>query len=125
MLFRSSLSYRYDPVALSRDVPNLDVNFPSDVVTITVFAAVTDSAGQPSYAARVFALHGSELLIPPVPDASISYTLSNRSGISRTTVGNSNLISVGYGRVQPARDAASAPAGLAIFSLRQNGRWVS
>ena len=72
------LTYDYDPVNLAAGVPMLDVDFfgtpvAADVVTVSLFGEGRDSAGQPSYAARVVTLHGAEFLnltpVPPDPTA--------------------------------------------------------
>ena len=55
------IAYHYDPVALARDFPNLDLNPPADVITISLFAQGTNSVGQPAYAAAAVVLHGQEL----------------------------------------------------------------
>ena len=56
----------------------LDVDFfgtpvAADVVTVSLFGEGMDSAGRPSYAARVVALHGAEFLnltpVAPAPNA--------------------------------------------------------
>ena len=69
------LTYDYDPVGLAAGVPILDVErngvpVAADVVTVSLFGQGTDSAGQPSYAARVVTLHGPEFLnlAPVAPD---------------------------------------------------------
>ena len=69
------LTYDYDPVGLASGVPILDVErngqpVAADVVTVSLFGQGTDSDGQPSYAARVVTLHGSEFLnlTPVAPD---------------------------------------------------------
>ena len=69
------LTYEYDPVGLATGVPILDVErfgepVAADVVTVSLFGQGTDSAGQPSYAARVMTLHGAEFLnlSPVAPD---------------------------------------------------------
>ena len=59
----NGLTYDYDPVGLAAGVPILDVDFfgtpvAADVVTVSLFGEGRDSAGQPSYAARVVTLHG-------------------------------------------------------------------
>jgi hypothetical protein len=118
-----NLSYRYDPVSLSRDFPNLDTDFPADLITVTLFAPVTDSAGQPLYAARMLVLHGPDLLVPAIPSPTVTYNLSGRSGLARTTSTNSGTVTVGYSRVQPAAGSRS-PAGVAVFTLRQNNKVV-
>ena len=71
----SGLTYDYDPVGLAAGVPILDVErdgrpVAADVVTVSLFGEGTDSAGQPSYAARVVTLHGAEFLnlTPVAPD---------------------------------------------------------
>jgi hypothetical protein len=61
----ASVPYRYDPVALASDFPNLDMDFvghAGDLVTISLFGS-----GPQGQAARVLALHGTELLNLPVP----------------------------------------------------------
>jgi len=72
------LTYDYDPVGLAVGVPILDVErfgqpVAADVVTVSLFGEGTDSGGQPSYAARVVTLHGSEFLnltpVAPGPNA--------------------------------------------------------
>ena len=69
----NGLTYDYDPVGLAAGVPILDVErngqpVAADVVTVSLFGEGRDSAGQPSYAARVVTLHGAEFLnLTPVP----------------------------------------------------------
>jgi hypothetical protein len=69
----NELTYDYDPVGLADGVSILDVErhgrpVAADVVTVSLFGEGTDSAGRPSYAARVLTLHGAEFLnLPPVP----------------------------------------------------------
>ena len=72
------LTYEYDPVNLAAGVPILDVErngvpVAADVVTVSLFGERTDSEGQPSYAARVLTLHGTEFLnltpVTPGPNA--------------------------------------------------------
>ena len=74
----NGLTYDYDPVGLVAGVPILDVErdgvpVAADVVTVSLFGEGRDSAGQPSYAARVLTLHGAEFLnlspVPPGPNA--------------------------------------------------------
>ena len=71
----NGLTYDYDPVGLADGVPILDVErfgelVAADVVTVSLFGEGRDSAGQPSYAARVVTLHGAEFLnlTPVSPD---------------------------------------------------------
>ena len=71
----NGLTYDYDPVGLAAGVPILDVErygrpVAADVVTMSLFGEGRDSAGQPSYAARVVTLHGAEFLnlTPVAPD---------------------------------------------------------
>ena len=72
----NGLTYDYDPVGLAAGVSILDVErngqpVAADVVTVSLFGEGTDSAGQPSYAARVVTLHGPELLnLEPVAPGS-------------------------------------------------------
>ena len=70
------LTYDYDPVDLAAGVPILDVErfgepVAADVVTVSLFGEGRDSAGQPSYAARIVTLHGAEFLnlTPVAPDS--------------------------------------------------------
>ena len=74
----NGLTYDYNPVSLAAGVPILDVErfgqpVAADVVTVSLFGEGTDSEGQPSYAARVVTLHGSEFLnltpVAPGPNA--------------------------------------------------------
>ena len=74
----NGLTYDYDPVGLAAGVSILDVErngqpVAADVVTVSLFGEGRDSAGQPSYAARVLTLHGAEFLnltpVPPDPTA--------------------------------------------------------
>ena len=74
----NGLTYDYDPVGLAVGVPILDVErdgvpVAADVVTVSLFGEGRDSAGQPSYTARIVTLHGPEFLnltpVPPDPDA--------------------------------------------------------
>jgi hypothetical protein len=63
---RRRFDYHYDPVALARDFPNLDVEQfgraeAADIITVTLFASGEDTEGNPMHAARVVALHGIEL----------------------------------------------------------------
>jgi len=60
------LSYRYDPMALAVDFPNLDIDFSgtpqaADAISITLFASGRHADGSPAHAARVLTLHGQEL----------------------------------------------------------------
>ena len=71
----NGLTYEYDPVGLAAGVPILDVErfgdpVAADVVTVSLFGEGRDSAGQPSYAARIVTLHGAEFLnlTPVAPD---------------------------------------------------------
>ncbi len=71
----NGLTYDYDPVGLAAGVSILDVErdgqpVAADVVTVSLFGEGRDSAGQPSYAARVVTLHGAEFLnlAPVAPD---------------------------------------------------------
>ena len=72
---QNGLRCDYGPVGLAARVPSLDVErngcpVAADGVTVSRFGEGTDSAGQPSYAARVLTLHGPEFqnLTPVAPD---------------------------------------------------------
>jgi len=61
-----------DLVTLARDYPNLDVSMfgqpeAADLITISVVASGNSAAGQLTVAARVVALHGTELLNLAIP----------------------------------------------------------
>jgi len=65
----NAMAFTHSPGALATDFPNLDTNLPADVVTVTLFGTGT-SGGQPTYAAKVLALHGSDLFNMPHAAAS-------------------------------------------------------
>lgn len=74
----NGLTYNHDPLGLATGVPILDVERHGrpvvfDGITVSLFGEGTDSAGQPSYAARVVTLHAPEFLnhspVPPDPTA--------------------------------------------------------
>ena len=72
---QNGLRCDYGPVGLAAGVSILDVErhgqpVAADMVTVSLFGEGTDSAGQPSYAARVLTLHGAEFLnlTPVSPD---------------------------------------------------------
>jgi hypothetical protein len=121
-----TVSYRFDPVALARTFPNLSVNPLVDVVTITVFATGTDANRNPTYAAKVLALHGAELFNLPIPTPTNiqTFTVVPRGGSSITSAGESRATTTGYARIQPNTGSAT-PSGTAIFGFRQNNVLVS
>ena len=53
-----------------------------------------------------------------------SFTIANRAGVSLTSAGGSDSATVGYARIQPARNNAT-PSGMAIFGFRQGGVLVT
>jgi uncharacterized protein (TIGR03437 family) len=55
---------------------------------------------------------------------SLTYYISNRSGISRTTSGTESAVQVGYARVTPGV-GLTAPSGIAIFNYSDNGILLS
>ena len=78
----NGLTYDYDPVGLAAGVSILDVErngqpVAADVVTVSLFGEGRDSAGQPSYAARILTLHGPEFLnlTPVSPDPTAIHDL--------------------------------------------------
>ena len=52
------------------------------------------------------------------------YSVNNRGGVSLTSAGSAETLSVGYARIQPSV-GATTPSGLAIFGFRQNGILIS
>ncbi len=69
-LSSSSFTYRYDPVALGHDFPNLDPPQEGDgaagfdMVNMSLLASGTDNGGQPRYRARQLLLRGADLFVP-------------------------------------------------------------
>jgi uncharacterized protein (TIGR03437 family) len=84
-----ALAYRYDPATLARDFPNLDLNPPADVITLSLFGQ-TSSA---SYAARVLVLHGQEFfnLTPSRAPARAVASVSAAS-FSGTTLASESIV---------------------------------
>jgi hypothetical protein len=118
------LSYRYDPSALGGQFPNLDLNPPADLITVTIFASGTYSNGETGYGAKVIVLHGDELVNPPLPDPVLTLNIPDGGGSSTSTLGSSGLAKVGYAQIVPVSGAAT-PFGFAIFGFRQNGILVT
>jgi hypothetical protein len=54
----------------------------------------------------------------------LRFSLTNRGGVSATTIGSGASFTVGYGRIQPNPDSTT-PSGMAIFGLTQGGVLVS
>jgi uncharacterized protein (TIGR03437 family) len=105
-----SISYRYDPATLARDFPNLDLNPPADVITISLFGQTTDSAGSVSYAARVLVLHGQELLNPALTRAVGSVASVSAASYSGTTLASESIIAAfGAGLATATQTAATIP----------------
>ncbi len=105
-----SLSYRYDPATLARDFPNLDLNPPADVITISLFGQTTDSEGRVSYAARVLVLHGQELLNPTLTRAVGSVASVSAASFSGTTLANESIVAAfGAGLATATQTAATVP----------------
>jgi sugar lactone lactonase YvrE len=61
---------------------------------------------------------------PPSPPPPNSFSITDRGGISLTSVGTSSSTQTGYGRVQLSAGSAT-PAGLAVFSYRSGSTLVS
>src|SRR5437660_11617778 len=55
--------------------------------------------------------------------SSVPYSTADRGGTVIETLGGTNPIVVGYGRAQLA--SSTAPAGVAVLGLRQNGVLVT
>ncbi len=63
-------------------------------------------------------------LVRYAQDPTMSYLLLDRGGFTRTSQGGSDEPIIGYARIQPTA-GKTAPAGVAIFGLRQNGVLVT
>jgi uncharacterized protein (TIGR03437 family) len=106
-----ALTYRYDPVTLARDFPNLDLNPPADVITISLFGQTTNAQGQPSYAARVLVLHGQEFfnLTPTRAPARAVASVSAASFSGVTLASESIVAAFGTGLAIITEAAATLP----------------
>jgi hypothetical protein len=68
---------------------------------------------------------GQQVIYKATPEGpGVPYSVSNQGGTSLTATQETNSITTGFGSVLPANNGA-APAGLAIFQLRQNGVLVT
>ena len=106
-----ALSYRYDPTTLARDFPNLDLNPPADVITISLFGQTTNAQGQPSYAARMLVLHSQEFfnLAPTRSPAGTVASVSAASFSGATLAGESIVAAFGTGLAITTQAAATLP----------------
>jgi uncharacterized protein (TIGR03437 family) len=106
-----SISYRYEPATLARDFPNLDLNPPADVITLSLFGQTTNAQGQPSYAARVLALHGQEFfnLTPSRAPARAVASVSAASFSGTTLASESIVAAFGTGLAINTQAAESLP----------------
>src|SRR5262249_29248128 len=92
----TGFTYRYDPVALARDFPNLDVSVgccepeAADLITVSLFASGRRADGSAVHAARVIALHGQELL-------SLSVDSNGASSLFDAVLPSSRSVRVGTG----------------------------
>ena len=59
-----------------------------------------------------------------IPNGQQSFTISDRAGSSFLTRGDNNVAVAGYARIQP-NPGSTTPAGMAIFSFRQNNTLVT
>ncbi len=102
-----ALAYRYDPATLARDFPNLDLNPPADVITISLFGQTANS----SYAARVLVLHGQEFfnLTPTRAPARAVASVSAASFSGATLAGESIVAAFGTGLAVATQAAATLP----------------
>ncbi len=104
-LSSESFTYRYDPVTLARDFPNLDVESDeepeaADVISISLFGSGTGADGKPAYAARVLVLHGEELLNPAQevvlagPAATVGGIVSSASFVPNAPAAPGSILAV-------------------------------
>jgi uncharacterized protein (TIGR03437 family) len=106
-----ALSYRYDPATLARDFPNLDLNPPADVITLSLFGQTTNAQGQPSYAARVLVLHGQEFFnLTPTGAAARAVASVSAASFSGTTLASESIVAAfGMGLAITTQSAATIP----------------
>lgn len=91
------LTVQYDPVALSRDFPNLDADQSGgDVVTLTMF-------DPESVAARVIALHGLKIYNPPQVPIPVINSVANAEGGSPVIAPNTWISIYGSNLAPEAR----------------------
>jgi hypothetical protein len=114
-----SFAYRYDPVALARDFPNLDVRFQgqpaaADLITLSLFGS-----GLQGQAARILNLHGTELLNLPPPTS-----LSSRIDVTtdRAVYRRSQPLSFALHLIQ---GTSPEPADIYIGLLHPDGTFDS
>jgi hypothetical protein len=101
------------------------------------FMSLGTRPGHLSTAGYVFYLWGCQTNNTPPPGrqyssraftistaSSPTFTVANRGGMSQTSSGSGNSISVGYGEIQP-NAGNTTPAGIAIFDYHQNNILVS
>ncbi len=117
-----ALSYRYDPATLARDFPNLDLNPPADVVTISLFGQTTNAQGQPSFAARMLVLHGQEFfnLTPTRAPARAVASVSAASYSGATLASESIVAAFGTSLAITTQAAATLPLPTALAGTTIN-----
>jgi uncharacterized protein (TIGR03437 family) len=106
-----ALAYRYDPATLARDFPNLDLNPPADVITISLFGQTTNAQGQPTYAARMLALHGQEFFnLTPTRAPARAVASVSAASFSGTTLASESIVAAfGTGLAITTEAAATLP----------------
>jgi uncharacterized protein (TIGR03437 family) len=119
-----ALSYRYDPATLARDFPNLDLNPPADVVTISLFGQTTNAQGQPTYAARVLALHGQEFFnLTPTRAPARAVASVSAASFSGTTLASESIVAAfGAGLAINTQAAATLPLPSSLAGTTINVR---
>ena len=117
-----ALAYRYDPATLARDFPNLDLNPPADVITLSLFGQTTNAQGQTSYAARVLVLHGQEFfnLTPSSAPARVVASVSAASFSGATLASESIVAAFGAGLAITTQAAATLPLPTALAGTTIN-----
>ncbi|MGH8694757.1 MAG: hypothetical protein ACREVM_11080, partial [Burkholderiales bacterium] len=107
-----ALSYRYDPATLARDFPNLDLNPPADVITISLFGQTANS----TYAARMLVLHGQEFfnLTPTRAPAGAVASVSAASFSGATLASESIVAAFGAGLAITTQAAATLPLPISL-----------
>jgi uncharacterized protein (TIGR03437 family) len=111
-----ALAYRYDPATLARDFPNLDLNPPADVITISLFGQTTNAQGQPTCAARMLVLHGQEFFnLTPTRAPARAVASVSAASFSGTTLASESIVAAfGAGLAITTQAAATLPLPTAL-----------
>jgi uncharacterized protein (TIGR03437 family) len=119
-----ALSYRYDPATLARDFPNLDLDPPADVITLSLFGQTTNAQGQTSFAARMLALHGQEFFnLAPTRAPARAVASVSAASFSGTTLASESIVAAfGTGLAITTQAAATLPLPSSLAGTTINVR---